>query len=145
MYYDRDGDPIGVRDWNQLLSSTTYKRVARTTVTSAADPSATYDVSTVWLGMNHNWSGHGLLIIFETMVFDSSGESLDCCRYETEQQARAGHEDMVTVVAATVVDDPVIMDAADAEWERMVPRAFGVSKWSDPREDSLPSDKERDV
>lgn len=56
-----------------------------------------YFVSTVWLGMDHNWSGEGKPIIFETMVFaydedgevNFSGEYQE--RYATEKEALAGH------------------------------------------------------
>lgn len=120
-FFDRDGQPLDMWGWSRLFGDMSYSRIARTTITSAADPSKNYNVSTVWMGDNHNWSGSGPPIIFETMVFGDGRAGLDCSRYATEAQARAGHEETVTVVAATV-DDPIIMDAADAEWEAMVPR-----------------------
>ena len=48
------------------------------------------EVSTVWIGINHNFSGEGPPLIFETMVFGSEGD-LYCERYATEEQAREGH------------------------------------------------------
>lgn len=85
--------------------------MARTTVTSAADVSRTYDVSTIWLGLDHGF-GTGPPVIFETMVFGDDSEDLDVARYSTEQQARDGHTEMVTIVAATLTD-PIVMDV---EW-----------------------------
>lgn len=64
-------------------------------------------ISTVWLGINHNWSGVGDPIIFETMIFDNdiSGPSdLRCERWSNEHQALAGH--------AAIVDDWMQMSRA---------------------------------
>lgn len=50
-------------------------------------------VSTVFLGIDHNWSG-GPPILFETMVFGGPLNE-DCRRYRTVDEARAGHLEMV--------------------------------------------------
>lgn len=121
-FYDRDGIQIDIATWTRLFGDLTYKRISRTTIASAADPKVAYDVSTIWIGDDHNWLGtSNQPIIFETMVFGDGKCDLSQDRYATEAQARAGHDEMVAVVAATVTD-PVVMDAADAEWEVMVPR-----------------------
>lgn len=66
--YDRNGIPISMDEWSKTLAEQ-GNRVARSKVTDAADPSVSFDVSTVWLGLDH---GHqdGPPVIFETMVFD---------------------------------------------------------------------------
>ncbi len=66
-----------------------------------------YMVSTVFLGLDHNWSGKGPPILFETMVFDDQrwlkegdggnrvfpmGEEMSCQRYSTKDDALIGHE-----------------------------------------------------
>jgi hypothetical protein len=53
-------------------------------------------VSTVWLGLNHNF-GRGKPLIFETMIFPHEGEwhELDVQRYATETEAKEGHARMV--------------------------------------------------
>lgn len=66
-------------------------------------------VSTVFLGLDHNW-GEGEPLLFETMVFSSErGESLrdswgwedlEMRRYSTLEGARAGHDEMVAKVRA---------------------------------------------
>lgn len=114
FYYDRDGQPIDATTWLTLFGQgLAYARVARTTITSAADPNVTFDVSTVWLGVDHDFFGHGSPpIIFETMVFGDDSDDRTMTRYATEEQARKGHQDMVTIVVATM-DDPVVMDATD--------------------------------
>lgn len=90
-WYDRHGIPIyDTAEVERLLRDMSYKRVARSKVISAADPSKSFDVSTVWLGLDHSF-GEGIPLIFETKVF-AEGDSmdLDCRRYATEQQARGG-------------------------------------------------------
>jgi hypothetical protein len=55
-------------------------------------------VSTVFLGIDHQW-GSGPPLIFETMVFhDGDGE--DCFRYATWDDAMAGHRATVARLKA---------------------------------------------
>jgi len=72
-----------------------------------------YWVSTVWLGLNHNYTMRGAPLIFETMVFASAQRDdpdwpgltdFDCRRYATEEEALAGHEETVLLVEATLQD-----------------------------------------
>lgn len=57
-------------------------------------------VSTVFLGLDHNYGGHGAPIVFETMIFggECNGEMR---RYSKYDDAIAGHNDMVKMVIAT--------------------------------------------
>jgi hypothetical protein len=99
-YYDRQGRPIDVTKWTRLFEDADTKIVAKTQVGDA-------EVSTVWMGLDHGF-GDGPPLIFETLVF---GGPLDdeMERYSTEEQALAGHEDMVQRVryarSATFADD----------------------------------------
>jgi hypothetical protein len=56
-------------------------------------------VSTVWMAIDHNWSGEGPPLIFESMVF---GGALDqeCYRYSTREEAAAGHSRLLALVHA---------------------------------------------
>lgn len=52
-----------------------------------------YWVSTVWLGLNHQFDEDGPPLIFETMVKNPSGEFEDYQeRYSTEEEAMNGHK-----------------------------------------------------
>lgn len=85
-YYDRQGNPMSMVAW----TFATRGRVAETTL-----PNGRW-VSTIWLGINHQY-GDGPPLIFETMVFpskDNMGE-LECDRYSTEAEALAGHAKLV--------------------------------------------------
>lgn len=104
-HYDREGTPIPMMVWCKLLADEEYKRVAETQV-------GPYWISTVWLGTDHNFSRSGPPIIFETMVFASSpdveglGPDMDCYRWPTEARALTGHEEVVTLVRATLQEAP---------------------------------------
>lgn len=53
-------------------------------------------VSTVFLGLDHNWMG-GKPLIFETMVFPTENNLLEISmkRYSTWKEAEKGHKEMV--------------------------------------------------
>jgi 20S proteasome alpha/beta subunit len=95
-YYNRQGEPIDMTEWTRLFHPL-YQQIARTTI-------GPYTVSTVWLGLDHNW-GDGPPLIFETMIFGSSNLDEDCHRWSTEAQALAGHAELVTLVYATLPDE----------------------------------------
>lgn len=53
-------------------------------------------VSTVFLGLDHNFMRHGPPLLFETMVFMDDGRGwCDQERYATWDEAEAGHKRMV--------------------------------------------------
>ena len=90
--YDKKGKIISLQQWVALMEDKEYKRVAETTV-------GRYWVSTVWLGLDHNWGGVKPLI-FESMVFDKKTNESDLLtdRYSTLSQALVGHDNMVKKV-----------------------------------------------
>jgi hypothetical protein len=95
-YYSRTGQQITSDEWAALFGQKEYQQLASTHVgVSGSQPL----VSTIWLGIDHNWGG-GEPLIFETMVF---GGSLDqeCERYTSEAEAIAGHEAMCRRVQAS--------------------------------------------
>lgn len=103
-WYDREGKPLtDMAKINSMLCDWDYKVVAQTEV-------GLYWVSTVWLGLDHNFFG-GPPLIFETMVFanDDGVKALDhefdMRRYATEAEAREGHEATVLLVMATTGAD----------------------------------------
>jgi hypothetical protein len=108
-HYDREGKPIGLGDFAMLHEDPDYIRVGSTHV-------ADFWISTVWLGLDHNFLGEGPPLIFETMIFDRSDDrmlqereytmldgtvvryvlddgwaDLHCQRYATEDEAVKGH------------------------------------------------------
>lgn len=116
-HFDRQGRALSRRDWSRLFSysdddGVPYQRIA-------LDLVGDYRISTVWLGLDHNFYG-GAPLIFETIVLNDSypdippiedvldpdkelpeytkATDLDCDRYSTEEEARAGHARMVEKV-----------------------------------------------
>lgn len=96
-WYDRDGIPIdNLEDIERLLRDPDYKILKRTNVHE-------WQVSTVWLGLDHSFCMGSRPLIFETMVFRRhpmgdgiiTGEDYDMDRYATEAEALKGHEEMV--------------------------------------------------
>lgn len=113
LFFNREGVPISVKEFGRLHRDFSYVRVARTTVMDAANPTKVLEISTVWLGINHNYFEYGPPLIFETMVFgegSSVDEAMD--RYATLKEAEEGHRSMVVTVAATL-EDPVVMETAE--------------------------------
>jgi hypothetical protein len=87
-YYSRDGKPLSLEEFARLSEDWKYRTVART-------ESGGWLISTVWLGIDHNF-GDGPPVIFETMIFntrslESAWHDEYCARYGTEDAAQEGH------------------------------------------------------
>jgi hypothetical protein len=91
FYYDRGGRPIDVHRWAELYESSNDRRVA------ADDLPGGVLVSTVFLGIDHNFDPAGPPLIFETMVFGGPYDQ-ETWRYATEAQALATHRQIVAVL-----------------------------------------------
>lgn len=104
-YYNRDGTPIGPQEYGNAFRAN--RRVALTQVTDRANPSQAFDVSTVFLVVDHSF-GEGPPLIFESMAFPRGtlDEQLRE-RYSTESQAREGHAAMVREVVSWCTDPSV--------------------------------------
>ena len=92
-YYDRAGNPITLEEVSRLLGDFPYKVVAKTTIGDS-------EISTVWLGIDHNWGG-GPPLIFETLVFGGALAD-EMYRYPTEADALKGHALMCERVRACI-------------------------------------------
>lgn len=94
-WYNKEGEVIFDTEAEILLRDKNYRRIAETTL-----PDGKW-VSTVWLGLDHRFpffdGKNQLPLIFETMVFPKKGDysDIDVARYETEEQAKRGHNRMV--------------------------------------------------
>lgn len=109
LFYDKEGRPIPLMVWASLFGDWEYKCVAETYV-------GPYRVSTIWLGLDHDFFRTGRPLIFEMMVFGPEGASdVDCRRYTTEADALAAHEETVTVIRATVQTVEDVLDRDDTE------------------------------
>lgn len=87
-YYDRDGEPLTFDQYRKTLDAKgRNKRVGWTDIKSDVS------VSTVWLGLDHGWSG-GEPLIFETMIFGGDHDGW-MQRYSSEEAAMRGHLQVV--------------------------------------------------
>jgi hypothetical protein len=96
------------------LSNKDYKVIAHTVMSDGM-----HMVSTVWLGLDHNWMG-GPIYIFETMVFAademSPVEGMQW-RYTTEAQAMAGHLEAYQMLRS-MYDNGGIRSTNESEFHR---------------------------
>lgn len=77
--FDRQGAPISIDEWSRLNRDFDYRVVIQDG-----------EVSTVWLGLDHQY-GDGPPLIFESLTYDAAGNEV-MWRYSTEEQAREGHQ-----------------------------------------------------
>ena len=91
---DKTTRPCSLEEWgNQLeeMRKSNTKHVADEIVNGLR-------VSTVWLGLNHDFSELGQPLLFETMIFPEEGRDsieLYLDRYATWQEAEEGHKKAV--------------------------------------------------
>jgi hypothetical protein len=79
--------PVELLEWARWFE--TADRIVEKT-----EISPEVDVSTVFLGVDHNFSGRGRAILFETMVFGGPMDQ-EQRRYATMGEAKRGHFEMV--------------------------------------------------
>lgn len=88
---DDEGRPVACPDsatWGRWMASVRDGRVvARTRCRDEAS------VSTVFLGLDHNFGDGGPPVLWESMAFDAGDEDMD--RYTSREDAVMGHEAMV--------------------------------------------------
>lgn len=97
MHYGWDGKPISMEEWAHLFEEGD-RHVALT------DLGPLGSVSTVWLGLDHNFSPSGPPLIFESMVFGGPMDQ-EQVRYATAADALMGHNFLVTWLTS-VLDRP---------------------------------------
>lgn len=93
MFYDFEGNPIGLRTWTRLFEEAD-RQLALTEVSLPDGRPAR--VSTIWMGINRAFID-GAPNIFETGVLTAT-DLLYECRCSTRAEALADHEQMVAFV-----------------------------------------------
>lgn len=87
------GEPIPAPD---AVTWATWYQVSDERRTIALDTIGNVVVSTIFLAINHRFSGDGPPLLYETMIFDGDGR--DCEHYVTRQEALEGHACIVARV-----------------------------------------------
>lgn len=99
LYYilDDDGNPLAVED--VLVWAQWYETHRRQCIVEQ-DHIGKSKVSTVFLGLDHNFSNHGPPVLWKTMVFEGPlDHTME--RYSSQQAARYGHAAMCDRVRIT--------------------------------------------
>lgn len=81
--------PVDVMEWALWFESHNKERIVQQTTLSDG-----VFVSTVFLGIDHNFFEKGPPILFETMVFGGAFDQ-EMERYSTWEQAEVGHRQML--------------------------------------------------
>ena len=94
---------VDLLTWARWFENTSNRRVAWTQVNSAIT------VSTVFLGLDHRFSGEGPPFVFETMVFIEEASALKksdwqgwMMRYSSWDDAQTGHKTIVRKVREAI-------------------------------------------
>jgi hypothetical protein len=97
-YYDLDGNPCSLEQWEFIMATKDPRRVAEDTVHSL---DGCYWVSTVWLGIDHGWNSEKP-VLWETMIFAKNQDPLEldqwCQRYTSRDEALEGHRHVVEML-----------------------------------------------
>lgn len=89
--------PATLREWGRWME-TADRHVGDTEVAPGVR------VSTVFLGVDHNHSGRGPPVLFETLVFDDYGSGGEQHRYHTWDKAETGHRETVDRLRAKITN-----------------------------------------
>ncbi len=106
MYYRRDGTPYtglnALQDFGRDFVNMELRRVGFDSLSNGLE------ISTVWMGLDHNFGG-GRPLIFETMVFaNGRGSDFNMARYSTLEEARLGHKMFVKKYSVYKTADDVL-------------------------------------
>lgn len=120
-------DPIpcsNLAQWAASFGDHASRIVAKTAV--ACDTGEVVEVSTVFLGLDHNYMGVGEPILFETMTFGGLLNGWQW-RYCTWEEAEAGHAEVLQIVRRAEVLGEGTADELHARElaAQVISRAFG--------------------
>jgi hypothetical protein len=80
--------PVDLMTWARW-----FEEIGRGRVVAQSELPGGVWVSTVFIGIDHQW-GDGPPLIFESMAFDGNGDEIETDRYSTWDAAEAGHAAM---------------------------------------------------
>jgi hypothetical protein len=100
--YILDEDGLPHREPDLLAWAHWFEACGRQRIVAQDEVFPGVTVSTVFLGIDHNWSGKGPAILWESMVFAPNGYPLadEQQRYSSLADARAGHVVLIRHVRA---------------------------------------------
>ena len=87
---NKNPEPAELLEWAKWFETGEHRRVRQTII------SGKYNVSTVFLGLDHSYTGPPA--IFETMVFGNNKFDQYLRRYATWEEAEQGHIDILKML-----------------------------------------------
>ena len=88
-FLDKSLRPITLEEWAKLFENSHYKRIDLTRLWWGGS------VSTVWLGLNHQFNPNFPPLVFETIVFSRKRSALFTDRYTNIEIAERRHKEIV--------------------------------------------------
>ena len=88
----KNREPWITKDWERNKEMAVFRR-GKDVEEIPKFPFEEFEVSTVFLGLDHNWSAEGPPIVFETLVFGGPLHD-EMKRYATLDEAEIGHLEM---------------------------------------------------
>lgn len=94
MYFKKDGSPYSgpnaLFDWAKDFENIAERIVGKDELPNGLQ------VSTVWMGLDHNYGHNNRPLIFESMVFlPNTSDEQEMWRYSTWEEAERGHKMLV--------------------------------------------------
>jgi hypothetical protein len=109
IWYGLDGRPINVAEASRLLRTPDAIWVAKTFLTTDR---GRVEVSTVFLVVDHNWSGEGPPVLWESMTFGGPADGAQR-RYTSRDAAVVGHAEQVAQCRAALEAEGVRVLSVD--------------------------------
>lgn len=99
MYFSPDGEPIEMLELETLLRKRREDMAQESWWRKRTQVTDDIEVSSVWLGVDHNWNPDGPPHIWETMIFGGDYSEY-CWRYPSRQVCLDDHERIVQSLRA---------------------------------------------
>jgi hypothetical protein len=131
LYYDRDGNPIELEEWDRLRDDPAYCRVAQTVIGCNNTERA---VLTVWLGVDCNLS----TAVLATAIA-ANGRLDEVREYDTQADALKGHAEVVEGIVKNLRPQglPAVFDGVDERWDEFArPKGAGADTLPESRPSS---------
>lgn len=90
-YYDRNGMPMTEEEWTATFNTNSLQDEI------SFDKVGNVEITTVWLGLDHQLLPAGPPLIFETMIFGGKLDGYQL-RYSSESDAIQGHKTIVELI-----------------------------------------------
>lgn len=92
---DGNAEPVSAEQYEAFMVDERIKGRRRIVLGRTSGLPGGVEVSTVFLGINHNTSDQGPPLLWESIVFSANGTGGEQRRYSTQDEALRGHVELV--------------------------------------------------